>query len=300
MASDVTADSAVGDGPVLRVGAVQWDVRRGDLEANLVVVREELARAAADGLDLVCLPEMWPTSFEAKGLGFADGPRRREALAAAERARDELASLSARFELAVAGTALAADPGGGPPRNRLELWVAGAAVLQFDKVHLFSPTGETAGFTAGDRPPPVVTWRGVRIGGLVCYDLRFGAVCEALQRAGAELVLVPAQWPTPRAAHWRALVLGRAAELQAYVLGCNRLGTETFGRERRPLAFPGNSLVARPDGLVLAEGRGAPGRVEAELDLDGLRRLREQVPVRRDRRDEVYATWRSECAPEGP
>jgi predicted amidohydrolase len=95
---------------------------------------------------------------------------------------------------------------------------------------------------------------------------------------------VPAQWPAPRASHWEALVRGRAAELQAFVIGCNRTGRDLVGRRELALDFAGNSIVAGPDGTVLAFGRGESGLVTAELDLDAARALRRAVPVRRDER----------------
>ena len=99
---------------------------------------------------------------------------------------------------------------------------------------------------------------------------------------------MPAQWPASRASHWRALVCGRAAELQAFVVAANRTGTDLVGRRRLELSFAGNSLIAGPDGGVLAEGHGEEGLVEAELDLDGLRTLRRAVPVREDERRDLY------------
>jgi predicted amidohydrolase len=285
---------------LLRLAALQWDVRRGELDANLARVRSGLEQAAERGVDLVCLPELWPTSFEAAGGPFADPTLARAALAAADRARDAVAELSERFGLAVAGTLLAEDEAGGAPRNRLELWAEGRQLMRYDKLHLFSPTGEALGFTAGDEPPPLVTWRGVRWSCVICYDLRFGPLCDFVRAAGAEVVLVPAQWPTPRASHWRALLCGRAVELQACLVGANRLGSESLGRERAPLRFPGNSLIVGPDGGVVAEGRGEPGLVVGEVDLARVRAMRRQVPVARDRRDELYGSWIRRPSDESP
>ena len=276
----------------LRVAALQFDVRRGDVAANLHRVEVGLREAAGRGVELVCLPEMWPTSFvETLGAEEVDwwGPT--------ATALEHLRALSGELGLIVCGSSFA--PGerradGERLRNRLQVFDRGEPVLVYDKVHLFSPTGERESFSAGSQLPPTVEVRGLRLSGVVCYDLRFAPLLRAPYLDEAELLVVPAQWPTPRASHWRGLAIGRAVEAQCCVLAVNRLGSESIGRrdpEGRPgrvLDFPGNSLVVDPAGVVLAEGRGEDGLVVAELDLERVRRLRREVPVRRDQRPDVY------------
>jgi len=264
----------------MRAAAFQFDVRRGDVAANLAAVERGLRAAAERGIELVVLPEMWPTSFVAEG---ADSWQR-----ASDDALARVAQLSRELELVVAGSSLGAAPGNVPPRNRLTVFARGERVLTYDKLHLFSPTAEGESFSAGDALPTTVETPLGKLAGIVCYDLRFGPCLRAPFLDEAEVLLVPAQWPAPRASHWRALVCGRAAELQAFVVAANRTGTDLVGRRELALDFAGNSLIAAPDGSVLAEGRGAVGLVEAELDLAISRALRRAVPVRRDERRDLY------------
>ncbi len=265
----------------MRAAAFQFDVRRADVPANLAAVERGLRQARARGIELVVLPEMWPTSFVADG-----SPE--EWQRASDDALARIAGLSRELGLVVAGSAFGAGRAGEPPRNRLTVVARGATVLTYDKLHLFSPTAEDESFSGGDELPPTVALPEARLAGVVCYDLRFGPALRAPFLDGAEILVVPAQWPAARAAHWRALVCGRAAELQAYVVAANRTGVDLVGRRRMELAFAGNSLLVGPDGTVLAEGRGADGLVEAELDWAALRALRRAVPVRRDQRLDVY------------
>ncbi|MEM7309723.1 MAG: nitrilase-related carbon-nitrogen hydrolase [Planctomycetota bacterium] len=273
----------------LRVAALQLDLVRGDVAANLARVEAGLFEASAAGVRLLCLPEMWATSFvETLGAAPADwwGPT--------SEALTRIADLSGELGIAVAGSAFApADPAREPRpgerlRNRLHVYDEGELVFAYDKVHLFSPTGERESFVAGDHPPATIPLAGVRVSGAVCYDLRFAPLLRVPYVDGAELLLVPAQWPETRAAHWRALVVGRAVEAQCFVLAVNRVGCETVGRRELELRFPGNSLVVGPAGEVLAEGRGEQGLIVADLDLERVERLRREVPVRRDQRPEVY------------
>ena len=260
----------------LSVAAFQFDVRRGSVEANLSQVEAGLRDAAARGIELVLLPEMWSTSFVAEPTEAL--------LAQSDRAVERVRALSRELQLSVAGSAYSSGRSDAAPFNRLRLFQRGEELLRYDKVHLFSPTAETEGFTRGEQPPPTVAVGDWRVSGVICYDLRFGRLLRTPLLSEAELLLVPAQWPDTRASHWRALVLGRAVEHQAYVLASNRTGTDRVGRRELELAFPGNSMIASPHGEVLAEGRGEPGLVAATLDRECVRTLRRRVPVRRDER----------------
>lgn len=263
----------------MRAGAYQFDVKRGATEANLAEVERGLRLAARERVELVVLPEMWPTSFVAdEGEAL---------LGATERALERVRELSGELELAVAGSSFGRGAPGESPRNRLTVFDRGELLLATDKVHLFSPTAEDESFSTGRELPPTVESRFGKLSGVVCYDLRFGALLRAPYLERAEILVVPAQWPAPRATHWRALVLGRAVEHQSFVIGANRTGSDRIGRRQLELVFPGNSLVAGPDGTALAEGRGEAGLIAAELDLEALRRLRRQVPVREDERTDL-------------
>lgn len=269
----------------MRVAAFQFDVRRGDVDANLEAVRAGLEHAAAQGVELVGLPEMWPTSFDEASA---------ERLEQSERAVELLGRWSSELDLVVAGSAFGSPGGGssGPaPTNRLHVFDRGELVLAYDKVHLFSPTAESETFSAGTEPPRAAETAAGRLAGAVCYDLRFGPLTRECFLEGAEVLVCPAQWPRPREGHWRALLRGRAVENQCVVIGANRTGSERVGRRELELEFPGNSLVVGPDGAVLAEGKGQSGLVTAEVELASVRRLRRRVPVVKDQRPAVYRAW---------
>ena len=279
----------------LRVAALQFDVRRGELDANLERVERGIDEALNEGVELLALPELWPTGFDVGGGVFGSYEECERALLANARAWMRVASRTRNSPMAIAGSHLAAadDAESPAPFNRFSVLADGRELVSFDKLHLFTPTGEPLAFSAGTRTPEVGSWRGIGIGGLVCYDLRFGPACDALMVQRPEVIVVPAQWPTPRAVTWRALIAGRAAEAQSVVIGSNRTGADSLGERREPIRFGGDSLVAGPDGAVLAEDPGREGLVIADVDLAALRRLRREVPVQRDRREPVEGVWAS-------
>ncbi|MEM9800209.1 MAG: nitrilase-related carbon-nitrogen hydrolase [Planctomycetota bacterium] len=278
----------------MRVATLELDVRTGDVEGNLRAAREALGRAAEGGAQLASLPEMWPTSFVASAGG--------DTFEASGEAVGALADLAAELGVVTVGSAFAAGDEGELPTNRAHVLAGGRVVAHYDKVHLFSPTAEHLAFSAGETPPPVFEHPGLgaRIAPIICYDLRFPAVARAAFRAGAEILVTVAQWPDARAPHWRALVRGRAAELEGFVVACNRLGVDEIGRRKLRLSFSGDSAVVRPSGEpseaiaqeeIEAVGRRASRVTLYDIDVDEARSLRRQVPVANDERVDLIRRW---------
>lgn len=274
----------------MRAACFQFDVQTA-VDANIAEVERGLREAAQAGCELVVLPEMWPTSFTSAAAESAF----ESALAATDRALERIRTLTHELDLAVCGSAYGRTAS--LPTNRWHLFVRGRACANYDKIHLFTPTAEAESFTAGDAAPTSASIenaandRSARVGGIVCYDLRFPEVARAHFHESVEVIAVSAQWPAARALHWRALAIGRAVESQSFVVACNRTGTALIGRRQLELVFPGNSLIVDPDGRVLAEGRGERGLVVADLDLDVARTLRIRVPIAKDERESVYRKW---------
>ena len=272
----------------MRLAAHQFDVRRGDVDGNLRRAEDGIRRAAGEGVDLVVLPEMWPTSFPGPDTDFD------AAFEKTRRCRERVGELSAELGILICGSSYGPSQGSSAaPTNRLELTDGGRRLLAYDKVHLFSPTAEDESFAPGREPPPTADTRLGRIAGLICYDLRFPEITRVPFREGAEIVCVPAQWPVARARHFRALAVALAVLNQCCVVATNRTGRDVIGRRELALEFPGNSLVVDPTGNVLAEGRGEPGLVAADVDLGAVREIRTRVPVSKDERRDLYGAWSS-------
>lgn len=256
---------------------IQFDVRRGDVVSNLASAEQGLREAAAQGARLAVLPEMWPTSFL---------PAVTDALLDASRkAEDAITRLSAELRITVVGGGYEARDG--KVFNRALVVDSGRVAGSYRKVHLFTPHAEPKQFAAGDDPLIVDTAAG-RIGVLICYDIRFPELVRYLFYKKAEVLAVPAQWPEARAAHWRALLVARAIENQAYVLGCNRTGSEASLKSSDPLMFSGDSRIVDPSGETLAAGAGEPGPVVAPIELRKVRTMRRALPITRDRRPALY------------
>lgn len=254
---------------VLRVAVVQHDIAWEDREANLAALREPVRAAAGEGARLVALTEMFAVGFSMATDRTAEAP-------------DGPTTAWLREQAAATGAwvcgSVPVRAGDDPrPCNRFTLAGPGGELHTYDKRHPFSFAGEDRHFAAGDEVVTVEV-EGVRLTPAVCYDLRFAD--QFWERATAtDLYVVVANWPAARAHHWRSLLVARAIENQAYVVGTNRVGADGGG-----LDHAGGSLVVDPLGEVLADAGSTAGVVAADVDPAVVADVRARFPFLQDRR----------------
>jgi predicted amidohydrolase len=257
---------------IVKAGVVQFDVKLGNVEANLAKVGQAVRALAAAGANVVLLPEMWSCGFDYDRMG--------QHAVQTPYILCDMGSLARECHVAIAGSLPQADGQG--VKNTLYL-VDEKGDIQSDyaKIHLFSPGGEHDHFAAGDRPMVCDTEFG-RSGFMICYDLRFPELCRALALDGAMVVMISAQWPLSRLAHWETLVKARAIENQVFVLAANRCGKD----EQKEYA--GHSMIVSPWGECLAQGEFSETNLFAEFALSDVTKVREAIPCFADRRPGVY------------
>ena len=225
--------------PTLRVAACQIDPQLGDVEANLKRISEVVADAAAAGAVVAVLPEAAVT-------GYAFGSRE-EALPVARRAgaaaSDMLAELALEHRLTVICGTLEAQ--GDEVFNAALMATPDGRRYTYRKMHL-PFLGVDRFTTPGPDAPSVVEIDGLRIGVLICYDLRFPEAARMCALDGADLIALPTNWPVGVDFHPGIFAPARAAENHCYLLACDRVGTE------RGVTFIGRSLLIDYDGHTLA------------------------------------------------
>lgn len=258
-------------GPIRSATVAAWpfDVRPGEVVHNLESAREGLARAAEAGARLLLLPEKWTTSH----LGKFGADLR----AASDAALAKLHADAAGLGVTVIGSALGGDRE--LPFNEQHVLGAVGDLRPYRKRMLFSPVHEERGCAAGEGLPVVVETPAGRVACAICYDLRFPEVTRTAFHQEADLLVVPAEWPSARSAILELLTRARAAENQCWALSCNRAGAIEL--EGRHIEFPGVALLADPSGAVAARVEGGDLLV-GEVDLHEARALRRQIPCARD------------------
>lgn len=255
----------------VKAAAIQFTIALGDIDTNLNQARQALQRLADQGVQLAVLPEMWATGFAYKELN-ALASRTAELVA-------ELATLSRQHGMVIVGSL--PEPHDGKVYNTAYVLDQGELRGTYRKMHLFSLMQEDRSFDAGDRWLVAETSVG-KLGVFICYDLRFPELARRLALEGAEILVVPGEWPKPRDEHWRTLLRARAIENQCYLVAANCCGL--VGK----LDFFGMSLIVDHKGEVLAEGGYAPGEFAADLDFAAMADWRAQIPCFTDRKPELY------------
>jgi predicted amidohydrolase len=136
------------------------------------------------------------------------------------------------------------------------------------------------GVVTVDLPRPVSAPQNpsVPTGLATCYDIRFPEQFRALLDAGAQLLVVPAAWPSARVEHWRLLGRARALENQCFLVQCNTAGTHAR------VEMGGYSQVVDPWGAVVAEAGTGEEVLSVEIDIDSVPTIRQKFPVLADRR----------------
>jgi deaminated glutathione amidase len=269
----------------MRVAAVQLestDSKERNLEAAERLVRD----AAADGCELVVLPERLDirgtaADYAAGAEDLAGRPVRWARALAGELGIDLVAgSVAERREgrERVSNTSVHAGPDG-------ELKAV------YRKIHMFDVEVGGVEYRESEHSEPAdeivlsETADGTRLGLSICYDLRFPELYRILALRGARIVTIPANFTRVTGeAHWEVLVRARAIENQVFVVAPGQ------GRRRGPEGDSyGNSMIVDPWGEVLAR---APGEGEhviaADLDLARQDELREKLPSLANRVSDAY------------
>jgi predicted amidohydrolase len=252
----------------MRIAAVQHDIVWEDRDANFERLAPQVARAVGAGAELVLLTETFSTGFSmTPGIGEPEGgPSSRF-----------LAEQAAEHGVWVAGTCPEIEDGEQLPFNSFVLAGPDGSTHRYRKLHPFTHAGEHERFRAGEKPVTVQVG-GLRITPFICYDLRFA---DVFWRAAPEtdVYLVPANWPSPRRHHWQTLLQARAIENQAYVVGCNRVGTAGDGTEH-----VGDTRIVSPMGELLGTAAGVETIVLADVDAAEVTSTRHRFRFMADRR----------------
>jgi len=270
----------------VRIACVQMEPRIGEKQRNVDRSCELVARAAADGAEVVVLPELCNS-----GYMFAS---RQEAVDLAEPVPEgpttaAWAGLCREYGITlVAGIA---ERDGSRLFNSSVVLTPEGHAGTFRKLHLWNE--EALWFAPGDRGVPVFQTPHGRIATFICYDGWFPECYRLAAAGGAELVCIPTNWvPIPgqvegQPAMATVLCMASAHVNSVVVAAADRIGTE------RGQPFIGQSVIVSHTGWPLAGPAGEDREeiIAADVDLAAARRARRwndfNDPVR-DRRPDVY------------
>jgi omega-amidase len=252
---------------LLNVSLLQADLIWEASDANRAYFTEQIERLP-ENTHLVVLPEMFTTGFSMRSAELAE-PAEGPTLAWCQ-------TQAQANKVAITGSWIVEEAG--HYFNRMHFVWPNGQYAKYDKRHLFRMAGEDTAYTAG-KEQVIVDFLGWRISLQVCYDLRFPVWARnpIAEGRGYDLQIYVANWPSVRIQHWRTLLMARAIENQAYVIGVNRVGTDASGN-----LYDGHSMVVDFQGQLLAEAPNEVQTLSATLDASSMMAWRARFPVWQD------------------
>jgi predicted amidohydrolase len=266
------------------LAAVQTDCRLADVTHNLSRILNRSAAAAAGGARLIIFPEcaLCGYCYESKeeALPHAEPIPGPSTLVVAESCRR--LGVWVVFGMLERGDA-------GNLFNTAALVGPAGVVATYRKIHL-PFLGVDRFTTPGDRPFAVHDIDGLRVGMNICYDGSFPESARVLMLLGADLVVLPTNYPPGAMVTLKHLIQARALENRIYYAAVNRVG------EERGFRFIGRSRVVDVNGELLAHSEGeAEEIIYAAIDPEKARNKhiviaagKYELHRLRDRRPEMY------------
>jgi predicted amidohydrolase len=266
------------------VAVAQMKPQLGEAEENLVKMSETISRIASQQrVDLIVFPELITSGYEL-GVRFTELAQRIPGPAVnliAQRANEYGVYIAfgmvtkEKVESVIYNSAVMVGPDG----ELLDV---------YNKIHLRGE--ERMAFREGFKLPVIDTEFGA-VGMMIGYDLAFPEVARSLVLDGAEILCVLANWEAAVMDEWKTYLRARAYENAVFVVGANRVGEDIT------VTFGGESMIVGPRGQIYASlagetdaDTGAPleGFAVARIDLDDVRRSREEFQLIQNRQPPIY------------
>ena len=251
---------------------------------NIIQAAEILASPELQGIDLAVLPEMFCCPYENKYFPEYAESEGGDTWEKCSRLAAE------RGIYLIAGSMPERDATGRIYNTSYVFDRNGHQIGKHRKMHLFDIDvkggqyfKESDTLTPGDQVTVFDTEFG-KMGVCICYDFRFPELARLMVDQGAEVIIVPAAFNmTTGPLHWELMFRQRAVDNQVYTLGAAPARDLNVGYHSW-----GHSIAVDPWGKVLMEMEEKPDVKIVELDLNEVKKVREQLPLLKHRRRDIY------------
>ncbi|KAJ0175305.1 hypothetical protein K1T71_009446 [Dendrolimus kikuchii] len=269
----------------LKIALVQLAVGP-DKAKNIAEAVKQIHKAKKKGAQLVALPECFNSPYGTKYFNeYAEEVPSGETSKA-------LSKAAAEAGICVVGGTMP-ERSGNKLYNTCTVWDgSGKLLARHRKMHLFDidiPNKitfmESEVLSAGDELT-TFEYQDIKIGVGVCYDLRFYESAHLMAKQGCSILIYPAAFNmTTGPRHWELLARARANDLQLWVALVSPARDENFSY----VAW-GHTTVVDPWGSVVQQLDEKPGVLIADIDLKVVEEVRSQIPIRSQRRTDIYDT----------
>lgn len=249
----------------LKITLIQTHLFWEDKGANLALLEQKIVNLE-EPTEVVILPEMFTTGFSMQPTLHAetmDGT-----------GVQWMRRIAMTQKIILTGSLIIEE--NGHYYNRLIWMLPNGEFGHYDKRHLFAFAGEDQHYTAGNKRL-IASVKGWKINLQICYDLRFPTWARQAAPNEYDVLVYVANWPEKRSPAWKTLLVARAIENQAFVVGVNRVGLDG-----KNIAHSGNSMVVGPLGEVLYHNADQESVFQITLQRDELEQARTQFPFWKD------------------
>lgn len=265
----------------LRIGVCQLRTEL-ELEKTMEKAARMVYRAAESGADIVCLPEMFSCPYSKPYFkAFAEHGH--------EAAVEAMSAWAAESGIILVGGSVPERDGDRLYNTCFVFDSDGRVIAKHRKVHLFDVDlpgmsfHESHTFAPGDAVTVFDTRFG-RMGAAVCFDVRFPELFRAMAMRGARVIFLPAQFNQKTGpVHWEMALRSRAVDNEVFVVGAAAAKYEGFSYE-----CWGHSAIVDPYGEILAGCDEKEQTIFADIDLDRVEEVRQQLPTVNNLRRDVY------------
>lgn len=267
----------------IKIAAIQMSTVADKME-NVRTVKAYLEKIKDENPDFVILPEMFCCPYQTENFPiYAEkegGP-----------VWQQLSGYAKQYGIYLIGGSMPEKDAEGNVYNTSYIFDReGKQIGKHRKVHLFDidikggqTFKESDTLTAGDSDTVFDTEFG-KIGVMLCFDIRFPELSRMMVNDGAKVIFVPAAFNmTTGPAHWELSFRTRALDNQIYMVGCAPARDVSAG-----YISWGHSIVTDPWGRVTGMLNENEGILLAELDMDYEEQVREELPLLKSRRKDIY------------
>ncbi|MDO5848961.1 MAG: carbon-nitrogen hydrolase family protein [Methanobrevibacter sp.] len=253
-------------------------------EKNIEKAIEMINNAIAKNADFIVLPEMFNCPYEnEKFIEYCENGKKSETVAKIS----EMARLNNVYILA---GSISEQENSNIYNTSYFFNRNGEMIAKHRKMHLFDIDvkdkiyfKESDTLTAGNEITVAETDFG-KIGIGICYDIRFPELARLMVNEGAEILFYPGAFNlTTGPAHWELLFRARALDNQVYCVGV----APALDKEANYNSY-GHSIITNPWGEVVVEGDYGEELIIGKIDLDEIKRIREELPLLKNKRNDIY------------
>ncbi|NLK71849.1 MAG: carbon-nitrogen hydrolase family protein [Clostridiales bacterium] len=250
---------------------------------NLYKAEKMIRQAAKEGSELIVLPEMFNCPYENDFFPvFAEK--------FPGKSTQVLSDLAKELKIYIIGGSIPEFDNGKIFNTSYVFDREGVLIGKHRKIHLFDidiengiSFKESDTLSKGDKVT-VVDTEYCKIGIAICYDMRFPELMRLMVQQGAEMIIIPAAFNmTTGPAHWDLTLRARALDNQVYFAAVS----PARNLQASYHAY-GHSALADPWGKIIAQGNEKEDIIYGEVDLDHIKKIRNQLPLLKHRRSDLY------------